>query len=202
MKTVSEFFSTFPVIEVGDNVILREFTVKDAKDYLDLYSIKDINKFVPDGMIPKNLADAKSEITAIIDAFRNKQSVYWAISDKKTNKLMGGCGFHDWNRFNARLEIAYDLHPKYWRNGIVFACVSEVVKFAFLEMGGARVQATTVKENDASNNLLLKFGFKYEGLLRKYKFFKGKMTDIMMFSYTSDDFKRDVKLGKNFSKKE
>ena len=75
-------------------------------------------------------------------------------------------------------------------------CIKEILKFAFLEIGVLRVQATTVKENDASNNLLLKVGFKYEGVLRKYKFFKQNMVDVMMFSYTIEDFRRDMSLGR------
>jgi ribosomal-protein-alanine N-acetyltransferase len=142
------------------------------------------------------LEEARKEIGYIIESFDNKTTMYWAIARKDNGQLIGGCGFHDWNRYNARIEIAYDLSPEYWRKGIMFACVRQIIKFAFLEMGIVRIQATTVKENDSSNNLLLKYGFKYEGILRKYKFFKEKMIDVLMFSYTADDFKRDVDLGK------
>lgn len=198
MKTLSELFSSFPELHVNEDIILRKFSLKDAKDYFEFYSVNEVNKFVPDTMIPKTLEEAEIEVGHILNSFETKQTFYWAIAEKKTGKLIGGCGFHDWNRYNARIEIAYDLHPNYWRRGIMYACMREIIKFAFLEMGVIRIQATTVKENDASNNLLLKFGFKYEGILRKYKFFKEQMVDIMMFSYTSDDFKRDILLGTKF----
>ena len=51
-----------------------------------------------------------------------------------------------------------------------------------------RIQATALEENTPSINLLLKLGFKKEGVLYKYKFFKRKMVDIIMLSYTIDDF--------------
>jgi ribosomal-protein-alanine N-acetyltransferase len=191
-----DFFESFPVLDINDKFILREFKKDDVKDYFDLYTIPEINRFIPDAMIPKTHEDASLEIESIIQSFKGRQTIYWAIAEKETNKLIGGCGFHDWNRFNFRIEIAYDIHPDYQRRGIMLASIREVLKFAFMQMGVARVQATTVKENDASNNLLLKCGFKYEGLLRKYKFFKNKMTDILIFSYTFDDFKRDTNLGK------
>lgn len=196
MKRIDELFAKFPVLEVNDTIILRRFSRKDAQDYLEFYSIPEVNKFIPDSMIPKNLEEAELEVKNIIDSFNSKQDFYWAIADKETNKLIGGCGFHDWNRFNFRNEIAYDLHPNYWRKGIMQLCIKEILKFAFLEIGVLRVQATTVKENDASNNLLLKVGFKYEGVLRKYKFFKQNMVDVMMFSYTIEDFRRDMSLGR------
>jgi ribosomal-protein-alanine N-acetyltransferase len=199
MKTIMQLFQTFPTIQINDHIILRRFEVKDIKRYFEFYNIPSVNRFIPDGMIPKTPEDAKKEVEAIIQTFDNKQTFYWAIADKKTDKLIGGCGFHDWNRYNARIELAYDLHPDFWRKGIITACLAKVIKFGFMEMGIVRMQATTVIENEASNQLLLKFGFKYEGLLRKYKFFKNKMVDVLMFSYTIDDFRRDVALGRHFS---
>jgi ribosomal-protein-alanine N-acetyltransferase len=191
-----DFFDTFPILDINDKFVLREFNRNDVKNYFELYTIPEVNRFIPDALIPKNHEDASLEIESIIQSFKSKQTVYWAISEKETDKLIGGCGFHDWHRFNFRIEIAYDIHPNYQRQGIMSASIMEVLKFAFMKMGVARVQATTIRENDASNNLLLKCGFKYEGLLRKYKFFKNKMHDILIFSYTIDDFTRDLKLGK------
>jgi ribosomal-protein-alanine N-acetyltransferase len=191
-----DFFEKFPVLEVNEKIILREFKKTDAPEYFKLYTIPEVNQFIPDAMIPTKEEDSLFEIESTLQAFAGKHTVYWAIAEKETDKMIGGCGFHDWNRFNFRIEIAYDIHPDFQRKGIMSACIREVVKFAFMNMGVARIQATTVQENDASNNLLLKLGFRYEGLLRKYKFFKNRMRDIMIFSYTIEDFKRDMTLGK------
>ena len=196
MKTTDELFENFPILEVNDEIILRQFTKEDVPSYMELYTIPEVNQFIPDSMIPRTTEEAKLEVDMIIRSFSSKQDFYWAIALKKSNKLIGGCGFHDWNRFNMRTEIAYDIHPNYWRKGIMFACIKEIIKFAFLEMKVQRIQATTVENNTASNKLLIKFGFKQEGVLYKYKFFKQKMVDILMFSYTIDSFKRDISLGK------
>lgn len=199
MKTISQMFQTFPFMQLNENIILRRFELKDVKRYFEFYNIPEVSKFIPDGMVPNTLQEAQREVQAIIQTFDNKQTFYWAIAEKITDKLIGGCGFHDWNRYNARIEVAYDLYPDYWRKGIITACLEKILKFGFMEMGVIRIQATTVIENEASNQLLLKFGFKYEGLLRKYKFFKNQMVDILIFSYTIDDFRRDIALGRHFS---
>lgn len=195
MKTIAELFTQFPILKINDKITLRQFQLSDAKRYLEFYSIPEVNQFIPDSMIPQDIEQSKTEIQTILNSFNTKSTFYWAIVNEN-NELIGGCGFHDWNRYNARIEIAYDLHPDYHRKGIMFECVKAIVKFAFMNMYIIRITATTVQENDASNNLLLKFGFKYEGLLRKYKFFKNKMIDVMMFSYTIDDFNKSISLGK------
>ena len=84
MKRIDELFAKFPVLEVNDTIILRRFSRKDAQDYLEFYSIPEVNKFIPDSMIPKNLEEAELEVKNIIDSFNSKQDFYWAIADKET----------------------------------------------------------------------------------------------------------------------
>lgn len=196
MFDMQKLFAAFPVIDLDDTYYLRRFKLSDAEGYHEFYNQPEVAKFLPDSMVTKNIEHATQEITDIIDAFNKKETIYWAIAQKSDDKIIGGCGFHDWNRFHLRMEIAYDLHPNYWRKGIMQKAIRAVLKFAFSYMGVVRITATTVNENDASNNLLLKLGFKYEGVLRKYKFFKGKMIDVMFFSYIINDFTRDVNLGR------
>lgn len=196
MKNLEQAFASFPVLNINNDFVLRQFKKSDAKNYFNFYQIPEINMFVPDIMIPRNVEEAEFEIAGINQSFSSKQTIYWAIAEKKTDRLIGGCGFHDFVPFNKRIEIAYDLHPEFWRRGIMLQAIKEIVKFGFLQMGLERIQATAVEENIASINLLLKFGFQKEGLLRKYKFFKNKMTDILIFGYTKDDFKRDIMIGK------
>lgn len=186
-------FSKFPIIDLGNGFILREFSHDDVQEYFELYSIPEVNKYIPDSMIPKTLEDTALEIESIIQSFKSEYTIYWAIAEKSTNKLIGGCGFHDWNKFNFRIEIAYDIHPNYWRKGIMHKSLQEIIKFAFIKMKVVRIQATALEENIPSINLLSKLGFKKEGILYKYKFFKRKMVDIVMLSYTIDDFFNHIK---------
>lgn len=196
MRNIEEAFTSFPVLEIDSEFVLRQFKKGDAKNYYEFYNIPEVNIFIPDVMIPRNIEEAEFEIVGIKQAFEAKQTIYWAIVEKKTDRLIGGCGFHDFVRFNRRIEIAYDLHPDFWRRGIMTKALKEIIKFGFMHMGLERIQATTIQENTASINLLLKLGFQKEGLLRKYKFFKNKMTDILMFGYTKEDFQKDILIRK------
>ena len=196
MFDLNKLFLKFPELDLDENYYLREMRLSDAAWYMQYYNKPEISRFVPENMIPKDIAHAKSEMQDVIDAFKYKHTIYWGIARKDSDELIGGVGFHDWNKYHMRVEVAYDLEPDYWRRGIMMKAVRNIFNFAFCNMGIIRITATTIQENTASNNLLLKFGFKYEGLLKKYKYFHGKMYDIMIFSYTMDDYNRDVNLGK------
>jgi ribosomal-protein-alanine N-acetyltransferase len=184
-----KLFETFPILNIDDRFILRQFNRSDDEEYYKLYTAPEIMQFLPDALIPATIEDSALEVENIIQSFNAKQTLYWAIAEKSTGKLIGGCGFHDWSRYNSRIEIAYEIHPNYWRQGIMQKALKEIIKYAFFYMGIVRIQATTLEENEASNNLLLKIGFTKEGVLRKYKFFKKNMVDVLMFSFTIDDFK-------------
>ena len=66
--------------------------------------------------------------------------------------------------------IGYDLLPKYWGKGFSTEAVHRIVKAAFsgdLSCGKLnRIQGDTVLGNSASESLLLKVGFKEEGIRR------------------------------------
>jgi ribosomal-protein-alanine N-acetyltransferase len=188
--------SKFPILNLDSNFYLRDFKKQDAKNYFKIYTEPSIAQFLPDSLIPRTLEEAEFEINAIEQSFLSGSSIYWAIVERETEKVIGGCGFHDWHKFNNRIEIAYEMHPEYHRKGIMLKSIKQIMKFAFLQMRVMRVQATTVEENDASKSLLLKFGFKFEGTLYKYKFFKDKMIDVLMFSYNFEDFMRDIESGR------
>jgi [ribosomal protein S5]-alanine N-acetyltransferase len=178
----------FPKIIVNEDIILREFSYSDADEYFKIYTNPLVSKFLPDSMIPNTINDTVLEIESTIQSFQSQYGVYWAIAEVRTNKLIGGCGFHNWNKFDSKIEIAYDLNPEYWGQGVMFYSLQRIIEFAFLKMKVVRIQGIVLEENTSSIKLLTKLGFQKEGILRKYKFFKQKNTNIAMFSILKEEF--------------
>ncbi|KAF8016765.1 hypothetical protein BT93_H2098 [Corymbia citriodora subsp. variegata] len=89
----------------------------------------------------------------------------------------------------CRGELGYVLGSGYWGRGIT----TEAVKMAAAEVfGGARpelerVEAVVDVENEASQRVLEKAGFRREGVMRKYFVLKGRTRDAVMFSRLSTD---------------
>ena len=181
-------FHKFPILQVDDELILRQISHDDLEDYFEYLSDDQVLKYVPEECIPRTLERAKEEINYNLDLFRYKRSIYWAIARKSDNKLIGSCGFNYWNRDHARTEISYDLCRKYWGNGIMTRVARSVLGFAFTQMNLHRVEATVTPTNIGSLKVLRKLGFKKEGLLREQKLLHGKFHDAIILSLLQKEY--------------
>lgn len=106
-----------------------------------------------------------------------------AVASRSTGVLVGTVGFHSVSARDFRAEIAYDLAPEMWRKGVATYLVGVLVQWAHREAGIIRVQATTLQSNVASEAVLRRCGFAYEGLLRSYRMVRGKPGDFCSYSH-------------------
>lgn len=188
---LQKFFTRFPVMHLGD-IVLRDLMVSDKNEYLAMMLDPEVNKYMSDEDVPTTLEEAEREIKFWGGLFYRKQSVFWAIADAQTDKLIGTIGFNMWNVHNGRTEVSYDVIKSHWRKGIATKALNNVLMFAFRYMNMTRIEARTMMENIPSQNLLLKVGFKHEGVLRKYRIIRGQPEDVMLFSITNADFSSGI----------
>ncbi len=183
MCMISEFYlKPFPSLEIDETYCLREQTLDDVDDFLSYYSNPQVAKYIL-ARIPKNKIQAQEEILYCRNLFYYRQGIAWAIACKKTNKMIGAICIY-MNNHHHRAEICYDLHQKYWRQGIVSHAIEKVMTFLFKEAEVHRIEALTVQENSASIGILLKLGFAFEGDLRHYRYHKNKPHDVKMYAIT------------------
>jgi RimJ/RimL family protein N-acetyltransferase len=105
-----------------------------------------------------------------------------AIIDTAGGNLAGTIGFHTISDVNRSAEIAYDLAPAYWGRGIATAMCRTVTEWSFENLGYIRVQATALETNRASERVLEKSLFIYEGLLRSYRIVRGRPGNFRMYA--------------------
>jgi ribosomal-protein-alanine N-acetyltransferase len=88
--------------------------------------------------------------------------------------------------------LGYDLLPKYWGMGLTTEAVHRIVKAAFLgELSCGklnRIQGDTVLGNSASESLLLKVGFKEEGIRRQSGYWKNQFHDLKCFGLIQSEY--------------
>lgn len=183
-------FNKFPVIKLPSGYILREISPADAAEWLEYMRHPAVAKYVPDPCIPNNIYHAEKEINWYIKLFQNKTGIAWCIAEPKTNKMIGTVTIEKWSQYHKRIEVAYDLKPSYWGMGIMRESIAACLKFAFNKMSVVRVEAFTTLCNDSSINLLLKSGFKHEGILKKHRYFKNQHIDVNIYAITDDDYKQ------------
>ena len=106
-----------------------------------------------------------------------------AIALRSTNELVGTAGFHTVSPENRSAEITYDLAPAMWHKGIASHVCGVLTHWAHSHVGLVRVQATALESNTRSVKVLERCGFQREGLLRGYRFVRGKPGDFLIYSH-------------------
>lgn len=91
------------------------------------------------------------------------------------------------NHRALKAELGYWLAPEAWGKGIATRVVREMLRYGFSQLDIHRIYAGVIEGNEASENVLLKTGFQYEGTMRDNHFHHGKMMDTRLFSILSTD---------------
>lgn len=177
----------FPELDLDENYYLREQKYSDAEDFFKYFAAPEVSKYILSS-IPKSFEESQEEIMYWIDLYYKNTGIYWAIATKHDDKMIGAIGFHDWNKYNNRAEISYDLSQDFWHQGIMSKATQKVLKYAFNTLNINRIQASTIKENVNSIKLLKNNDFLLDGVLRKYRYHDGRYYDIEMYSILKSDF--------------
>jgi ribosomal-protein-alanine N-acetyltransferase len=180
MNFNDEVFESFPVLET-DRLILREINLKDVNEIYAVRSDKEAMKYFGHNVYT-SVAEAEDMIRVVIDGFKNKEGIRWGITLKDSDKLIGSAGIWRLLKQHHRGEIGYDLLPKYWKQGIMFEALSEIIKFGFDKMNLHSIEANLDPDNIASVKLLEKSGFEKEGHLKDSFYLNGVFTDTGIYS--------------------
>lgn len=100
-------------------------------------------------------------------------------------KVVGTCGLYSIARHQNRATLGCDLHPDYWRRGLMTEALAEFLSQCFGAWNFTRIQALVLPDNRASIALLRGLGFAGEGLLRAYEIWEGRgEVDLLMYAKT------------------
>ncbi len=160
--------------EVYDH-IYKTFSEKEQLHFLGLTSLEDLKK--EQEKHQKGLATY------------NKTFVYFQLIDKETQLVIGWCGYHTWYTDHNRAEIGYGLISDDYKNkGLMTEALKPIISYGFETMKLFRIEAFLSLENIPSFKLLIKFGFKQEGLLRNHYLKDGVYEDSAIFSLLKSDY--------------
>ncbi|REE84406.1 ribosomal-protein-alanine N-acetyltransferase [Paenibacillus taihuensis] len=165
----------------SSRLILRRITLDDAEDIFDYAVDAQVSKYTSWEQ-HRAIEDTHSFIHFTMQKYENNQPSDWGIIEKKTNKLIGACGWVYINENHGRAEIGYVLSRKYWNQGYMSEVVNQILGFGFGELDLNRIEARCFAENTASERVMQKTGMQYEGLLREQMIVKGRKVDIKMYS--------------------
>jgi [ribosomal protein S5]-alanine N-acetyltransferase len=107
---------------------------------------------------------------------------------KDDDQLLGGCTLSNVRRgVTQACSLGYWIGQRFARQGFMFDAVRALIPFVFSTLGLHRIEAACLPSNAASQNLLMKAGFRQEGLARKYLQINGEWRDHVLFALLEDE---------------
>ena len=154
-----------------DRLFLKNISSGDRNFIFTVFSNDDVNKCLYDAESLAYISGADTIINFYLEPEPRNQH-RWVIIRKTDNVKMGTCGFHCWDKNNAKAEIGYDLLKEFWGNGYMQEVIDEIIKFSEKIMKVKQINANIFADNIKSIKLLEKFGFIVTGT--KNYLFRGK----------------------------
>jgi len=110
---------------------------------------------------------------------------------RSDDALMGGITLSSIQRGVAQsCSIGYWIGEPYARDGYMTEGLKSVLGHCFSSLGLHRVEAACMPNNDASQALLRRCGFRREGYARKYLKINGAWRDHLLFAVIEEEWRR------------
>lgn len=181
-------FGSFPVMESSD-LIMKKIELSHLDEVYSIYSNDNVFEYC--GIIPKhNKETVKSMIGHFERDFLKRSRIKWGIFRRQDDtKLVGILEAFDFNQKVNMVTIGYFLSEPYWGQGIATQALEALVKFLFESANVNRIQADVMPSNESSKRVLLKNGFKKEGVLRQAHLWSGKgVIDLEIYGILKEEY--------------
>ena len=87
------------------------------------------------------------------------------------------------------LELGYSLAEEYWGRGLMTEAAKQVIVYGFEYIGLDVMMIRTGEENLASQRIIEKCGFQYEGTLRRiYRIYDGTVKPVRCYTMLREEY--------------
>lgn len=128
-------------------------------------------------------ADARRFFAEQEDARMRGEEVHFALVEHASPETVrGGCSLYGVDPTHGRAAVGYWLTPAARGRGLATRTTLLLARFAFAQLGVARLELTCGPDNKASQHVAERCGFTREGLLRSHIPYRGERRDTVMYS--------------------
>lgn len=119
---------------------------------------------------------------------RLDQAYAFFVFRSEDTALVGGCTLSNVRRGVTQCcALGYWIGERFARQGYMFDAVRALVPFIFGTLGLHRIEAACLPSNEPSRNLLVKAGFRQEGMALRYLQINGEWRDHVLFALLEDE---------------
>jgi RimJ/RimL family protein N-acetyltransferase len=143
-----------------DRLVLRQFTLADADNLVNLDADPDVMRFVTGG-IPTSREEIQDEVLPPFLGYYQRYPGYgfWAAIEKATGEFLGWFHFRPGqDAAPGEVELGYRLRKSAWGHGYATEGSRALIRKGFTEYGVQRVVAEAMAVNQASRRVMEKAG--------------------------------------------
>jgi len=171
-----------------ERLLLRPVQATDAQALFTIRSDPEVT--VRYGQEPhRTVEQTAAWLARCVAELERGGDMVWAVALRGSGEVIGECCLWNFDSGRRCAELGYELHPTYWRQGLMTEALSAILTWGFSELGLHRIEATPLASHEASCGILLKLGFKHEGTLRQRVFFRGRFEDQRYFGLLSEEWR-------------
>jgi ribosomal-protein-alanine N-acetyltransferase len=134
------------------------------------------------------IAQSRAHIREVREAYANGSSMRFGVVLAKTGLLIGTVTLFGFHWPNRRAEIGFALARAYWGQGLMREALTASLSHAFDALHLHRIEADVDPRNTASGKLLVRLGFRQEGLLRERWIVGDAITDSALYGILARDW--------------
>ncbi len=175
----------FPALTT-DRLTLRAFAPADAASFRAVLCAPGVTRH---SNWPDNATRTQVEryVRGMSKMYPKGDGCAWAIEDRRTGLLVGAVRYNHFHKKWRCGEIGYELHPDHWDHGLMSEVLPAIVACGHGFFRLNRIEAWTLPGNGASDRVLEKAGFRFEGVMREKAWFKGAFHDFRIFARVASD---------------
>lgn len=185
---VINIFKKMPSLETS-RLILRPVEMDDAADLFEIHSDYEVVRYMPIEQ-EDSIERTKYWITWRQKRQQEGQPVPWVMVDKKTNKVVGFCGFYRIDYPRAAGEVMITLHRNYWGKGYMFEAMKAVAACGFDVIGLNRIDVLVYPEHERIIALCEKAGLRFIGSIPECYYYKGRYWDRVYYTLLKKDWEQ------------
>lgn len=180
----------FPSPVLSDAVVaLRPWTLDDLGFVVDACQDAELSRFSPAIPSPYGERDARAWFESQTPARVAGEELNLAVVDATSGRLLGAIGLIKVSETAMSAEVGYWLAREARGHGHISRAVRLLARWAFDELGLARLELTTDPENVASQRVAERCGFRQEGHLRSHVLIRhsGQRRDTLVYGLLPGD---------------
>jgi len=159
-----------------ERLIIRPTREADGTACLDIWLDDEMGKYMADP--PRDKAD-EDELNFAVGIETQDGWYPMVVIHKETGGFLGTCSVIPKDN-DTRWDFGYAVHKKYWRQGYATEFLTKLIETG-KERGIRSFTANVAKENEASNAVMKKLGFR---VIKEDKSYCKRFTDIVYPEYT------------------